>query len=328
MQSFAEVARAHGRDRIGLVEAVADEARRAWRRLNPAQISQTWISQLLPLMVVLTGAQRVAAGEADRYLDEVLDAQGLDPAATGRTASASLSGIASDGRGLDNLLYQPVIGTLELIGHGTSIDEALAAGGFLLDRIVRTQVADAGRVADLVATTARPQATGYVRMLVGQSCSRCVLLAGRWYRYNAGFQRHPKCDCVGLPGRENTAGDIRTNPTAYFHSLSPADQDRIFTKAGAEAIRNGADINQVVNARRGVQTASLFGRDVLVTTEGTTTRGLAGIRLGARQTQTKNAADRYRRATRVRLMPEQILRDAKDRDDALRLLRLHGYLLR
>jgi hypothetical protein len=296
MQAFAEVATAHARDRLGLVEAVADEARRAWRLVNPARIAQTWIGQVVPLLVVLTGAQRAAAGEADSYLDDVLDAQGLDPAAQARTTPSAVSGIASDGRGLDGLLYRPVVTALELIGGGTSVEESLAAGGFLLDMIVRTQVADAGRVSDLIATTARPQATGYVRMLVGQSCSRCVLLAGRWYRYNAGFKRHPKCDCIGVPGRENSAGDIRTDPQAYFKSLGHQDQDRLFTKAGAEAIRNGADIGKVVNARRGIYTAD----NRLFTTE---------------------AAGR-----RPRLMPEQILRDARGRDDAIRLLKLHGYL--
>jgi hypothetical protein len=53
---------------------------------------------------------------------------------------------------------------------------------------------------------------------------------------------------------------------------------------------------KVVNARRGMQTAD--GR--LYTTE---------------------AAGR-----RPRLMPEQIFRDARDREDAIRLLSLHGYI--
>lgn len=296
MRALAEVATAHARDRLGMVETLADEAQRAWRLIDPARIADSWIARMLPLLVTLTGAQRVVAGEADRYLDAVLDVQGLDPAAAARTVPQSLSGVASDGRTLDGLLYRPVVTTLELIGAGTALKDSLAAGGYLLDRIVRTQVADAGRAADLVATTARRQASGYVRMLVGRSCSRCIVLAGRWYRYDAGFNRHPKCDCIGIPGREDTAGDERTDPMAYFHSLSRSEQDEAFTAAGAEAIRSGADLAKVVNARRGMVTAD--GR--LFTTE---------------------AAGR-----RPRLMPEQILRDARDRDDAIRLLRLHNYL--
>lgn len=296
MPGPSEVAAEHARDRRGMVEALADEGRRAWRKVDPSRIADSWLGLMTGLLVTLTGAQRVAAGEADRYLDEVLDAQGLDPAAEATTIPRALAGVASDGRTLDGLLYRPADTALRLIRGGTTVDQALASGGYVLDMIVRTQVADAGRAADLVATTTRRQATGYVRMLSGKSCSRCVILAGRWYRYNAGFNRHPKCDCIGVPGREDTAGDERTDPRAYFRSLSKDEQGRAFTAAGAEAIRNGADIAQVVNARRGMYTAD--GR--LFTTEAT--------------------------GRRPRLMPEQILRDARDRDDAIRLLRLHGYI--
>lgn len=72
----------------------------------------------------------------------------------------------------------------------------------------------------------------------------------------------------------------------------------MFGKAGAEAIRSGADMAAVVNARRGMYTAA-DGRKY-----------------------TREAATRRR----LRLMPEQIFREAKDRDDAIRLLRLHGYI--
>lgn len=99
-----------------------------------------------------------------------------------------------------------------------------------------------------------------------------------------------------IPSREALADDIRLDPRSAFDAMSTAEQDKAFTKAGAEAIRQGADPAQVVNARRGMYTADghLF---------------------------TSEAA-----GSRPRLMPEQILRDAEDRDDAIRLLRLHNYL--
>lgn len=100
-----------------------------------------------------------------------------------------------------------------------------------------------------------------------------------------------------MPVAEDVPDDVRTDPKAYFASLDGAGQDELLGKAGADAVRAGADLAKVVNARRGMQTAD--GR--LYTTE---------------------AAGR-----RPRLMPERIFRDARDRDDAIRLLRLHGYLL-
>lgn len=136
-----------------------------------------------------------------------------------------------------------------------------------------------------------------------------------------------RCDCIHIPARENTADDLRTDPRRFFASLSPAEQDRIFTKAGSEAIRLGADPAQVVNARRGMTTATVNGQQVSATTEGTTTRGRSGSLLGADETTTKQAGDRYRRATRVRLMPESIIAQAAgDRDAAIALLRRYGYI--
>lgn len=353
MPATSEIALDHAafRRRIGL--AVAGEAQQAWAGIDPSRIIESWVGQISRLLVLLTGAQRVVAGRADTYLGAILDAQDIEPDAIGRTQAPALSGIASDGRALDSLLYRPVVTALSGIQRGATVEGSLASGSAVLDMIVRTQVADAGRAADQVAMTAHPRASGYVRMLVGRSCSRCAVLAGRWYAYNKGFKRHFRCDCVHIPGRESMTGDLRTDPKAFFRSLSATEQDRVFTKAGAEAIRLGADIGQVVNARRGalgltpagaritaaeaqelrggravgqLQTRDVFGRQLFVTTEGTTTRGLAGVRLGAKVDGVKDGG-RYRSAKAPRLMPESILAIAgKDRDEAVRLLKRFGYL--
>lgn len=268
-----------------------------WAAVNPRDIRRSWLSLLPRLLVLVIGAQQAVAGRAQPYTSAVLAEQGLDggPAATVR--ASALAGVASDGRGLDGLLYRPVVAALTAIGAGAGVDRSLAGGAATLDMLVRTQVADAGRTADQVALTAHPRATGYVRMVVGKTCARCLILAGKWYGYNAGFRRHPRCDCIHIPGREDTAGDLRTDPGKAFSAMGRAEQDRVFGKAGAEAIRLGSDLISVVNARRGMYTA------------------------GGRQ-YTRAAATRRRR----RLMPEQIFREAKDRDDAVRLLRLHGFL--
>lgn len=95
---------------------------------------------------------------------------------------------------------------------------------------------------------------------------------------------------------------MATDPKAYFDSLDRDGQDELLGKAGADAVREGADMAKVVNARRGMQTASIGGQNVLVTTE---------------------AAGR-----RPRLMPEAIFKAADgDRKLAVRLLHQHGYLI-
>jgi len=145
-----------------------------------------------------------------------------------------------------------------------------------------------------------------------------------WYDANGIIVSN--CDCRNIPASESVAGDLTVDPHDYFASLSPEQQDRIFTKAGAEAIRNGADVNQVVNARRGMRAAQVGGRDVLITSEGTTRRGLAYHRLSQSAGQDIKAG-RYRSARRPRLMPETIRAIATDQADYLRLLRANGYLI-
>lgn len=217
------------------------------------------------------------------------------------------------------------------------VDLAQAAEGALADAekwlqgVAASVVIDAARAAESAAVAATPEIGGYVRMLNPPSCSRCVVLAGKFYRWNAGFDRHPPtCDCRHIPASEAIAGDMTIDPRAYFESLSVAEQNRVFTKAGAAAIRDGADISQVVNARRGMRKAQVYGHDVVITSEGTTRRGVAyrslNRRLGA-DSDTRAAGERYARTRAVRLMPESIYEVADgDRDEAIRLLKLHGFI--
>lgn len=222
--------------------------------------------------------------------------------------------------------------------------EALHEVGQWLEAAAASVVIDAARAAESAATTAHREVAGYVRMLNPPSCSRCVVLAGKWFRWNAGFDRHPPtCDCRHIPISEDQADDLRTHPDRYFDSLSRAEQDRTFTKAGAQAIRDGADINQVVNARRGMRKAQLFGRDALITTEGTTRHGIAFEALAQRGGTVRSAEDLAVRNTRTgpelrrinrtrarspRVMPETIYQIAVDREDAIRLLQAHGFIHR
>lgn len=294
--SALKVALAHYRRQVALARRAAEEVARLWVRIDRQSIAPSWAASVPAAVQVLSTAQALAAASATLYLDDVLEAQGIDPTPEGRVQPGAFAGVASDGRELAGLLYQPAVTALSGIQRGETVPRALAGGRLALDMLVRTQVADAGRAADQVALVARREVGGYVRLLSPPSCSRCVVLAGRWYRWNAGFLRHPRCDCRHIPTAEDAAGDLRTDPKAYFEGLSPEEQDKAFTKAGAEAIRDGADLARVVNARRGLQV------------------------VGGRKFTTEAAG------RRPRLMPEQIYRDARDRDDAIRLLRLHRYI--
>jgi hypothetical protein len=115
--------------------------------------------------------------------------------------------------------------------------------------MAKTATADTARSADLTAAVGRKY-THYVRVVQPGACSRCAILAGI-DSYSTAFKRHPACRCTSMPVDEVDASPARlfASPDDYFRTLTTAEQDRIFTKAGAEAIRAGADPVTVVTAR-------------------------------------------------------------------------------
>lgn len=178
-------------------------------------------------------------------------------------------------------------------------------------RIVEGEVREAGRSA-FGAGLVTSEHTRYIRLLVGPSCKRCVILAGRIYRDLDGFDRHPPtCDCEHWPVEDLdeaiAAGLVVSRADALERGLV-----RDLTDEERQAIDDGADMGQVVNASRGMYTANAFGQRVAATREGT-----------------KRSLWRQQNpSSRVRLRPEAIYHLAEgDRDVALRLLQENGYLL-
>lgn len=291
----------------------------AWRSVGP------------DVLTVILAAQEAAAASAVGYVGDITAELGVGSKPTGILNVDAFVGVAGDGRPVESLTYGAVVQAAQAqyspAATGLSSNRAaifgLHSGSDWLSTVAASVVADTARASE-AASSARHHVHGYVRMVSPNACSRCVILAGKFYRYNEGFQRHPKCQCRHIPASENIAGDVMTNPTSYFDALPKSEQDRVFTSAGAEAIRLGADPTQVVNARRGMRTAQVYGRKALVTTEGATARGLAGKSLGD---LSKVAGQRYRVSKTPRLMPETILAHATSPEDALRLLKRFGYVL-
>ncbi|MFR9796148.1 hypothetical protein ACL02U_09630 [Streptomyces sp. MS06] len=346
-----------GRQRRLAVTAVA-AALREWRSLDSADLRASWAVVGPRLFTVLSAAQLSAATGADDYVTAAAASQGAAPQPDAATVdAAAFSGVAADGRPLDTLLSRPLVMTYRALAQGHSVAESLGAGQNLLGTIVRSEVADAGRQAVGVAMTGLRTIQGYVRVVQPPACSRCIILAGREYGWNAGFQRHPRCDCIHLPttlvARRQHRGGLHgdsfsphtapggtargfVSPRAYFDSLSTTEQDRVFTQAGARAIRQGADMSQIVNARRGMHTTTAYGRRVAATREGTTRRGSfyrserarTEQRTGTRFARSRSEVGRLPtfHLRSPRLLPEEIYRLAEDREDAIRMLRRFGYL--
>ena len=205
------------------------------------------------------------------------------------------------------------------------VDDALGLGGAQLATMVRTEVADAGRVADQVASTAAPAASGYVRIVVGKTCSRCIILAGRVYRWSQGFERHPNCDCQMLPVAAARAAGFVQSPQRVYASMTAEERSAAgWSKAEQAAIAAGADISAVTNIHRKGALHTAGG--LRLTRESTTRRGLYGGYVVDQQTGQLRRRRPGEKAV-GRLTPESIYRLAgDDRDLAVRLLRRFGYL--
>ena len=284
-------------------------ATRHWHRLGPNWITDAWRESIPTVAAAITNAQRTAATSALVNGALALGEQGQWAAPDGLVDPDAFAGLAADGRSLDTLLRAPAITARTLIAGGVEPAQALAAGGRQLSMMVLTEIADAGRGAAGVQIAARPR-VGYVRMLNPPSCSRCVVLAGRFYRWNQGFLRHPRCDCKHVPTMvtdqaEAFAHGLIDDPYEAFTRMSEAEQNRVFTNAGAQAIRDGADMYQVVNARRGMKYRGVF------TSEGTSKHGWAGQIL---------------RRGQKRMTPETIYRLNPNREQAVEALRAQGYI--
>lgn len=335
----------HQQDRADLSKATGRAARALWSQADPDDLERSWLALLARVVALVTAAQLTAARQAHPWLQRQLPGE----TAEGEPNADRLAGVAGDGRGLAGLLVQPVYVTLNRISRGFSQALSIASGAALLEMLARTLVADIGRAADLVGMILRPAVTSYVRVVELPACARCVLLAGREYGISEGFARHPQCDCTMAPVTR-THRPEPVDAMDVFRQMSPAQQHKAFGAAAVQAIGDGADIAQVVNARRGMETATAYGQQVQATTEGITRRGIAGARLLTgdptaltaprtggdtrvvseylRRTRTgRRQLVRLRGARSPRLMPEEIYDLADDRAHAIRLLRINGFIV-
>jgi hypothetical protein len=319
------------------------------------------------LFAVVTLAQQRMSQQALEFIPTVLADTGQDGAvvATVRPSVAPLIGFDGSGRPVPSLLYGAVTAAKEAVGVGASPAVALRQARGWLSMTTATTLSDTARQGESLGIGVRPAATGYVRMLVPPSCSRCVILAGKRVRSSTAFLRHPGCDCRHIPASESVGADLAVDPTSYFEALTVEQQDATFGAAGAEAIRAGADPAQVVNARRGMATAgqtsttsremwvrkpdgslvfesrvvnvttrraqpvTVGGQQVQVTSEGTTRRGQAYRQISTERgaaREVRTGGQRYARTRVGRPMPETIAEVATDQADYLRLLRTYGYL--
>lgn len=271
-----------------------DDLDSSWARVGPRVSLLTASAQL--------GAARAGAAYVPATLDELR--QSVDAEAAPALESLAVRAQSLDGTvygSLDDLLYGAVVRARS--ADVESLRERLAVGGQWLDMLVRTQVSDAAKQAAGLAMYSRP-GVGYVRYVNPPCCQRCAVLAGSSSAPTA-FPRHPACDCLAVPTTRPAAKGL--TPT-----VTP-DQVKDLTKGQRFTLDHGADLGQVVNAKR-YRVAGNGAFRSTVAPDGMTT----------------SAGSLYARAVPrgARLTPEGIFRVYADRPRAevLDALRANGYL--
>lgn len=325
LQTLPPLARSyHAEQRAAMDVALADIAAQ-WRRIGP-RFDTGWLLVGPYIAATVTEAQRDIVKRANEYVPAILEDVGdtayVEPEVA--PAPSGLIGLTGAGYPMADSLSTATIQAKTAIANGSTTPQALELAGSWLAQSSLTVMADTMRGAEGLGRYSRN--VGYIRMVHGGACGRCVVQAGKWFRTNAGFLRHPRCRCTHIPVSEDTGADWSTNPDSYFHSLGPEQQIKLMgSKANAQAVLDGADIGQVVNAygrSSGMQYAQVSpikrdARGNKFTTAGTTRRA------GAAQQQ---VALRRNGPSQMRVMPETIYRRAPNREEALRQLKLYGWV--
>lgn len=261
-----------------------------WRRMG-ADLDASWRQVGPRVAVLVSAAQLGAARDGMAYVPQALSEQGvdLDTDATVRPEGFSGSATSLDGLtygSMDDLLYGSVVHART--APAENLEDRLSRGFKALVTLVHTQISDAARMSASTKISAT-RGAGWVRMVNPPCCQRCAVLAGKFFRSNDGFQRHPRCDCRHVPTTEARWTDVGVD-------VGP-DDIKDLTEAQRQAIADGADMNQVINSHR----AGKRSDDLMSTHEG---------------------SKRGRRLT-----PEGIYKVSASREEALRRLRDNGYLL-
>ncbi|MFZ4843946.1 hypothetical protein [Mycetocola saprophilus] len=198
------------------------------------------------------------------YTPSLLTSMGVVAPPAGQINPAAFIDFAPNGMTVEQSLRGATRVAKTAVGRGASTRVALGQAQIWLTGVVLTMLADTGRGVMGADIAQRPNLAGYVRVVNGTACADCMILAGKFFRWNSGFQRHPRCQCRHVPALSKKHAEklgMISDPYEGFRQLSEAEQDRLFGRMQAQAIRDGADIYRVVNInKRGLGTASGHAR--------------------------------------------------------------------
>jgi len=314
-----------------LAAAGVQLTRHLWSN-NPATTAQ----RLAPMIAQM---QYIATTRAIEANEQALIEQGTPIAGEAFANPEAFAGWANRGTTLSDLFEVPNLTRLFMLDRGYDEASASRVGLTSLEKMVSTNIADAGTDAAIADLATRPR-VGYVRVVGANACDLCIVLAGRFY-WVEHFERHPHCLCSMSPAAYSNQDQSQKwaidQQRKAFDALSPEQQDKRFGKAQAEAIRNGADIGQVVNERRGRTYTGSYQRMGAYSYDPNTgaytydPSGVTKVRTGGSHTTREGMAKGYARNARGGLeretIPSLVAQSGGDRAKLQTLLREHGYIV-
>lgn len=234
---------------FGLLAAAS--VKRLWGQVG-TEFDTDWAARLPQAVASVRLSQSAAAVTSAAYSPAMFAEMGTVAEPIGDIAPVAFVGMNRYGQSLEETLGGVTTTAKNYVGKGYSAVAAKQMASNWLVSTVLTTVGDTGRSVVSADIAQRPAIKGYVRMLNAPSCSRCITLAGKWFRWNEGFQRHKRCDCKHIPSQNEAwakAEGFVTDPYEYFNGLPAAEQDKLFGANDAQAIRDGGDIYRVTNIR-------------------------------------------------------------------------------
>lgn len=294
-------------------------ADKTWKGVDPRRVRDSWNRTNVDFITLFAALQTRAASDAIdsstlmlAEQDDYVRPDGIaNPMAFG-------TGFAPSGIDLESYFSIPVTRTLQAIKSGVGESDAMQIGRATL-RQMSTQALEDTSVSAMGVSITQRAGVGYVRVESPDCCPRCAILAGKYFRHSQNFLRHPKCHGTTIPCKGRDKAEKQgwiTDPMDRFNRMSEAEQDRVFGHADAQAIRDGADIYQVVNAHRGMRPVGR-GNISMTTSEGTSRYGWSRM---IRKYE-------YGQKQRRRLTPEGIYSFNLPREQTIELLKREGYIL-
>lgn len=289
-----------------------------WNGMEGKNFQEKWewfnaVARPAMLRIILNGEARSLL-TTEEYLRVVSLVQGMEmpQVATAAFVTPEDTLDAVLGSQMNNFVVETIQGKPENL--------AKISAGVKFLQTANSALMDVGRDATSAAMITSDDVYGYVRVLQHPSCKRCAVMAGREYKKNTQFQRHTNCDCQTLPIAE-AYDDATTDPVQAIKDGNVTG----LSKADTEAItEHGADVSQVINASQGTYKTNLLGEPVKATYTGTSSRAVAGRRLGDLE---KQPGRRYRQTKNTRLTPSQILKLAEGNPERAReMLWNHGFV--